>query len=89
MRRLLGLLAVVLFCACLAASQTAVVTRNVNLRPAPSTNGIHWRSSHLKHNCRCLRPTRPMVSCMSKQAIRAVGVEQERAGSAIPADKWW
>jgi hypothetical protein len=39
MRRLLRTLAFVLFCVCLAASQTAVVTRNVNLRPDPSTNG--------------------------------------------------
>ena len=39
MRRLLRSLAVVFFCACLAASQIAVVTRNVNLRPDPSTNG--------------------------------------------------
>lgn len=39
MRRILRTSAFVLFCACLATSQTAVVTRNVNLRPDPSTNG--------------------------------------------------
>jgi hypothetical protein len=39
MRRILRTLAFALFCAGLATSQIAVVTRNVNLRPDPSTNG--------------------------------------------------
>ena len=38
MRRILRTLVFVLSCVCLSASQTAVVTRNVNLRPDPSTS---------------------------------------------------
>lgn len=39
MKRLLGLLVVLLFVGNLAAAQTGVVTHNVNLRPDASTNG--------------------------------------------------
>jgi hypothetical protein len=39
MRRLQRTLGFLLLCSCLGLSQTAVVTRNVNLRPDPSTNG--------------------------------------------------
>jgi hypothetical protein len=66
MRRLLRTLAVLLFCASLAASQTAVVMRNVNLRPDPSTSGTPLVKLTPQTQMHLLEPDQRFLACQGE-----------------------